>query len=271
MFVRWKKRKGERSSLAAYLVQSVRINGKPRQHVIAYLGVPRAHAGWWCGVEEKLHVLGMDEASREQVLQTLAQKATRPTAEQMKEADATRAAFREQYPPPPVVPQTPPPLTISGTTEAEEEGPLVITWKARPSFKRGKSTKYTASLARSASGAGAIRLSIITVLGSLDARDLQGERWGWKTFWYQVHCALCLSDVDRDSYYETMRLLSRWVKPPTQAELARLIQDQLKTDEWSARWHLDRALKASDKWLKKGKDLRTVRSRESHYLDQGNM
>ena len=102
MFVRWKKRKShdeKRSSLSAYLVQSVRIDGKPRQKVLAFLGtlsceeIEREHAGWWCSVEERLHGLHLDEETIEQVLQVLVQKTPRPSPEKMREAHASRAAL----------------------------------------------------------------------------------------------------------------------------------------------------------------------------------
>ncbi len=270
MFVRWKKRKsddGQRSSLAAYLVQSVRLDGKPRQRVMAYLGVPQARSGWWCDVEEKLYALHLNEGIRKQVLQTLAQKASRPSEEEMKEAYASRAAFREQYPPPPVVPHTPPPLVPSGTTEEEEERPLLITWKVQqPRVQPRKDAQYTASLAKSVSIDGKNHLSIITSLGSLGAHNLQGDRWGWKRFWYQVHGSLCLAQVDRETYHETIRLLSMWVKPPTPEELVQIIQHQLNADERSTQKHLESALVAVERWLKKSDDLRTVRSRESQYF-----
>ena len=95
MFVRWKKRKRatkcgapQRYSWYAEVVESVRIDGKPRQKVIAYLAsikpkdLPFAweRAYFWQRANEKLDALDLDSAERAKLDAQLAEK-VRPLTE----------------------------------------------------------------------------------------------------------------------------------------------------------------------------------------------
>lgn len=92
MFVRWKMRqsRGEdvRTLHSAVLVQSVRINGKPRQKIIAFLGSLRepihvAQPYFWHNAETALNNAGIDGDTQMGILEKLATKTSRPTPKQM--------------------------------------------------------------------------------------------------------------------------------------------------------------------------------------------
>lgn len=101
MFVRWKRsplmKKPGGDLLAASLVESVRVDGKPRQRTIAYLGSiaeadtqPGGRAVlvrcFWRAVRERLDALPLDAGTSDAILVKLAERV--PAAD----PDAERAA-----------------------------------------------------------------------------------------------------------------------------------------------------------------------------------
>ena len=99
MYVKWqrrsRKRGGDYPLLTAVLVESRRVDGKPRQNHVAYLasirersiGEPgRAHDGFWASVEANLDALELDNETRMKIEASIAERVPRMTAE-------TRAAF----------------------------------------------------------------------------------------------------------------------------------------------------------------------------------
>ena len=94
MYVRWKRRPLRRRRIdrspdwaqSAVLVESRRIDGKPRQRVVRYLGSIREgmleaiawQAAFWRDVEWHLDDLGLDEATRRSVVATLLRTVPRP-------------------------------------------------------------------------------------------------------------------------------------------------------------------------------------------------
>ena len=91
MFVRWKRRPmvgiGQ-TLLIASLVRSVRIDGKPRQRVVAYLGsiseyhaqLPWCQRYFWKQVESRLSRVA--DTDREKVERSILAVIPRPTAEE---------------------------------------------------------------------------------------------------------------------------------------------------------------------------------------------
>ena len=114
MFVRWKSRQTKHAGswaeysrnqgkpapklLSAVLVESRRVDGKPRQRVVAYLGSVRDDAptgddgawrrrAFWRSVDGKLDGLGLEAGQRDAIEAKLAAVVARPSA-----ADAEGAA-----------------------------------------------------------------------------------------------------------------------------------------------------------------------------------
>ena len=93
MFVRWKSRQlAADVAYSAILVESVRIDGKPRQRFVSHLGTIRPRYGavaiiaFWYDVDKVLDRLDCD---REHVTAQIAKKVPRPSQAQM---DSVRAA-----------------------------------------------------------------------------------------------------------------------------------------------------------------------------------
>lgn len=104
MFVRWKrsplKKKPGGDLLAASLVESVRVDGKPRQRTVAYLGSiaesdtqPGGRSVlvrcFWRAVRERLDALALDAATADAILVKLAERV--PTAGNDAERDELAA------------------------------------------------------------------------------------------------------------------------------------------------------------------------------------
>ena len=119
MFLRWKKyaTKPPRSrwatnygeySLAAVLVESRRVNGKPRQKVIKHLASIREyglademvgwHTGFWRDVEESLRDLDLSEADRAKIEAALVRRVPKPTKEKWAAANAKFAEEMKRVP-----------------------------------------------------------------------------------------------------------------------------------------------------------------------------
>ncbi len=104
MFVRWKRRQRSRRRRptgewvrAAYLVASERVDGLPRQRVVAYLGsIREGHEGqhwhrvdFWAAADKGLGSAGLDDTHRAEVELALAGVVARPDADP---ADGLRRA-----------------------------------------------------------------------------------------------------------------------------------------------------------------------------------
>ena len=103
MFVRWQRRgrvrKAKSPLLTAVLVESRRVDGKPRQRVIAYLGGireahiderERQHRAFWRSVDVHLDALGLDPETRARVEASVESRVRRVTPENQAEFDAAR-------------------------------------------------------------------------------------------------------------------------------------------------------------------------------------
>lgn len=104
MYVRWKRRAQKKTSrwnpdpqlLAAYLVESRRVDGKPRQRVVAYLGSigegflgeagPRAY--FWRQANSRLDALALSPPARATVESALLQVVRRPSADELNDASS---------------------------------------------------------------------------------------------------------------------------------------------------------------------------------------
>jgi hypothetical protein len=101
MYVRWKRSIVRRSAdrrLSAVLVESRRIDGKPRQRVVRYLGStwerqlgnPLERLGFWRGVDRHLAELALDDSTRERITDTLAMTVPPPSEEELHRDEAGR-------------------------------------------------------------------------------------------------------------------------------------------------------------------------------------
>lgn len=106
MFVRWKSRAKSRRrratghhSLTAVLVESRRVDGKPRQQIISYLGTidsehTTAHfhcVDFWASVTRHLGALNLPEYQRLRIEKSLAERVAKPTPDSKAVALATLA------------------------------------------------------------------------------------------------------------------------------------------------------------------------------------
>jgi len=100
MYVRWQRRarskrraygmpEGRAVLLVAHIVESTRIEGKPRQHTVAYLGSiredfcsadahPYRRARFWKEISAKLDALNLPSDTRNQIEAKLGAKVERP-------------------------------------------------------------------------------------------------------------------------------------------------------------------------------------------------
>ncbi len=103
MFVRWQRRgrvrKAKSPLLTAVLVECRRVDGDPRQRVIAYLGGireahvderERAHRTFWEGVDAHLDELGLDPETRAKVEASVESRVRRVTPDNQAEFDAAQ-------------------------------------------------------------------------------------------------------------------------------------------------------------------------------------
>lgn len=283
MFVRWKKRLSSDKksySLAAYLIEAVRINGKPRQKVIAHLCTIKSHklekedAGLWCSVEDRVKKLGLSEETEERIYRSIAEKTPRSTPEKMAESRARSealdreygvSAYMKEFSARPVVPDIPNALVDSPTTEIDEK--LFLLWKVdnqRP--KDASLATYTVSLAKDASKK---KPEIVQVLGKIQAQEMKGDtKWkhGWKDFWFSVHFSLCLVAADYNMYRLVMDRIAQWVKLPAKEEYTDIIKNKLRLAEWTVEKELDTAKAKYDKAIQKRIDVYDVRMKSYNYL-----
>ena len=119
MFVRWKKRRlpppaehfrsyrnrekvGATTLLSAVLVESVRVNGKPRQRIVSYLGsiqecnmqIPMLRRVFWRDVRERLNGVDCSRQEREAIEAKLAETVPEPSEE---EIDALFSKLGEMF------------------------------------------------------------------------------------------------------------------------------------------------------------------------------
>jgi hypothetical protein len=280
MFVRWKKGSYNTS---AYLVQSERRDGQPRQTILAHLctfptrHMDGEHPAQWGEAEYQMRRLHLDEDAQEKVYQELATKTPRLSPERIEEAYQTYAAAI-QAEASSVVPDIPPAITEADTTE-EEIFPYLIKWQVeQPRPKFGKPAKFTALLAKQVISSGRKRVQIVTRLHKeeMTLQDLQGifprgdgttiVSHRWKRFWYQVHSALLLVPVDTSLYSAIITRLSTWVKQPAQEDFFAIIQELQQYEERTLSYQLDALQRSLNRLSKRGADLQTIRSRSESYL-----
>ncbi len=108
MYVRWQRRrrvrKGRKSPLlTAVLVESRRVNGQPRQHVVAYLGGIREayidvsewqHRAFWRRVDDRLDELELDPDTRARIEASVAARVRRVMPENQAEFDVAEARIK---------------------------------------------------------------------------------------------------------------------------------------------------------------------------------
>lgn len=101
MYVRWKKRTRSRyhrpqdeQTLSAILVESVRIDGKPRQRIVSYLGCIGSkrltffyhQVDFWQSVDKHLGALDLSAETRRSIEAALEAVVKKPTPEAQAEA-----------------------------------------------------------------------------------------------------------------------------------------------------------------------------------------
>ncbi len=109
MYVRWQRRLRKKCGgsplLTAALVENRRVDGKPRQRVMAYLAGIREkfigerekeHRQFWRKVDERLDDLGLDPATRTRIEGNIEARVARVTAENQAEFDAVSAHFSRE-------------------------------------------------------------------------------------------------------------------------------------------------------------------------------
>ncbi len=107
MYVRWQSRsrlrRGKSPLITAELVECRRVDGKPRQRLLAYLGGIREayvderegkHRAFWRGVDERLDTLGLDPETRARVEASVESRVRRVTPENQAEFDAAEARIK---------------------------------------------------------------------------------------------------------------------------------------------------------------------------------
>ncbi len=107
MYVRWRSRPRTRLPrsplLTAVVVACRRVNGKPRQRVVAYLaGIrekfigehERQHEKFWNRVDARLDELALDPATRANIEASIAARVPRVTDEDQAQFAAEAARFR---------------------------------------------------------------------------------------------------------------------------------------------------------------------------------
>lgn len=108
MYVRWqrrtRKRYGKSPLVMAVLVESRRVDGKPRQRVVAYLAGIRErsigerekeHREFWRKVDERLDELRLDRETRERIETILEARVARLTPENQAEFDAAATRIHQ--------------------------------------------------------------------------------------------------------------------------------------------------------------------------------
>jgi hypothetical protein len=110
MFARWKRRRLRRlkpwsppddSALHAVLVESHRVDGRPRQRVVRHLGTirerelgkPLSVDRFWRDVDGRLAALGLDDGRRRAVEATLARRVPRPDPAELARGQAEFERF----------------------------------------------------------------------------------------------------------------------------------------------------------------------------------
>lgn len=110
MYVRWQRRgrvRRGRSSplLTAVLVESRRVDGKPRQRVVAYLGGIREayvdkreweHRTFWRGVVDRLDALGLDLETRARTEASVESRVRRVTPDNQAVFDAAQVRLQRK-------------------------------------------------------------------------------------------------------------------------------------------------------------------------------
>jgi hypothetical protein len=104
MYIRWKRCARRRTAdvtLKAFVVQSVRVQGRPRQRILGYLGAirqryqqtPAHRQRFWQQVAPRLTALQMDPGMREALETDLARVVPQLTPADLATLEAQRAAL----------------------------------------------------------------------------------------------------------------------------------------------------------------------------------
>lgn len=109
MFVRWQSRRRKRYGgsplLTAVLVESRRVNGRPRQRTVGYLAGIRErfvgknawqHEKFWKRVDARLNELGLDAETRASIETKIAARIERVTDENRDRINAEAARIRRE-------------------------------------------------------------------------------------------------------------------------------------------------------------------------------
>lgn len=268
MFVRWKKRPHRQSlsySLTALLVQAVRIEGKPRQHVLANLGtlhssqLDQEQPAWWARLLQTLDRLQLDDTTRARILESIAQKTPRPANDLIDEVRTQRAYWASQIDTSNRVPAVPPRFTETAQPTLPP-GPLALSWKVdQPWPKRGLDARYHVSLVQKSENDR--KTHTLVQLATIFRCDLRGESralWPWKRFWFNVHTALCFADVNHATYQECLHLLGAYVRLPTEPEWQELIAMTLKSRQRTVDQQIKEAIARTERLLEQARKLDCV-------------
>jgi hypothetical protein len=273
MFIRWKKRKRSEGQdvFDIYLVKSERIDGKPRQKVLASLytieskDLPVEQPDIWGSLEYALQMLKMEEVTRERLFQDLAQKTPRPSPEAIQKSLTKKIA--QERASTKGLPKDPP--LLYSPEVVKEDNVLFIKW-GRDMY----GDTYYASLAKRLDIGGEVQHTVITSLATIEGRYLKGmirhgdtletpsER---EEFWYQAHRSLCKAKVDYDTYHTTVRLLSYRVQVLKQDEMRQLVQKRLTTAEKHAQSQINAAIESFNRWDKRKRSLQDMRAFGEQY------
>ncbi len=106
MYVKWQRRPRKRTGgsplVMAVLVESHRVDGKPRQRVVAYLAGIRErfigeredeHNKFWRSVDAHLDALGLDAETRAKIETSVARTVARVTTDNRVEFEAAKASL----------------------------------------------------------------------------------------------------------------------------------------------------------------------------------
>lgn len=264
MFIRWKDA-GKRQS--AYLVKSVRIDGKPRHETIASLCSMQKEQGntanAWVKFERAMQALDLDEQERAQIYRSFELKVPRPSQETIEQEAKTLAGWDAYFArlKANVVPDNPPVRTDMLPYSQNDTG-LAIKWTVeQPRPKAGVSAKYTASLLKPDGE--------VVRLGTIEKQDLNGDLVSYRyDFWYQVHSALCLANVDYETYETALQMLDTWVELPPRETFIRLMLNKQQWAENSMQSDLKATYKKMTRLHEKDRDLTKLRKRGDKYLSK---
>jgi len=267
-------------TLSAYLMQSVRVNGKPRQKSIAFLiSISRKdiEAGeislqLWEHIVTTVIELALDEPTKEKVYAAIAEKTPRPPQASLEKAEqkAKELLASGKLPKPFVPMPSAPPLLGTKDTSNDTERPLYIKWINE------HSGKYAASLIKETTDANGKKQRIrIAHLGPIKPNQFAKMHTNyrkeivvnteWQAYWYQVHRSLSLAQVDRETYQETFRLLGKRVELPQPEELRQCIKAGYANERREIEVRMKELLEKHDQLEQKQQDFALIQQQSPVY------